>query len=506
MLASYIALSCFLSARFRSFYSEDSSLIHGPLNKPGDVTGPAYGQININDKIMSLGFKDCHAKIRQVDSLETVGKGVVVQVTGELSNNGQPLRRFFQTFVLSPRSPTNYYVRNDIFRYQVRAAFAQDRGLKSLETLLTTRVCTQDEIFDDEELLDSAEKADIVADHVPANTTPSKQLNETQPALVIENTPANASTAVRNPSATPIVNGNHVEGEKYGQRSASETDGSAVSKTSQQPLAPQSTQAATTATAAPAEIENSSTAKGSAPSGDSLTVAVSPVPPSGPQTYASRAAAAAAKVPLSSTLSPGAIKLEASAAPTVTSNSLAPSPLVPHDVPCEVTSNTPLIADKPQAAMQQAPQQQAAQTVNAKEQRQPLLRGPRPPQKGQRDSTGAARESPARSNTIDTDEATHAGDEITAANNNNNNNNKVNAAVSKDPNFRPQANAYPDEQQVRIEFGLSNFIVCVSPILTCLCLACAHCAGFCGQSAVGHHRGAAGHLVLEVRPNTRRAH
>lgn len=39
-------------------------------------------------------------------------------MSGELSNNGQPMRRFFQTFVLAPRSPTNYYVRNDIFRYQ----------------------------------------------------------------------------------------------------------------------------------------------------------------------------------------------------------------------------------------------------------------------------------------------------------------------------------------------------------------------------------------------------
>ena len=66
----------------------------------------------------SLNFKDCHAKIRQVDSLETLDRGVVVQVSGELSNNGQPMRRFFQTFVLAPRSPTNYYVRNDIFRYQ----------------------------------------------------------------------------------------------------------------------------------------------------------------------------------------------------------------------------------------------------------------------------------------------------------------------------------------------------------------------------------------------------
>lgn len=40
------------------------------------------------------------------------------QVTGELSNYGQPMRRFMQTFVLAPQSPKKYYVHNDIFRYQ----------------------------------------------------------------------------------------------------------------------------------------------------------------------------------------------------------------------------------------------------------------------------------------------------------------------------------------------------------------------------------------------------
>lgn len=94
-------------------------MIHGSLNKPGDNSvDTVYGEVEINNRILSLNFKDCHAKIRQVDSLETLDKGVVVQVSGELSNNGQPMRRFFQTFVLAPRSPTNYYVRNDIFRYQ----------------------------------------------------------------------------------------------------------------------------------------------------------------------------------------------------------------------------------------------------------------------------------------------------------------------------------------------------------------------------------------------------
>lgn len=77
---------------------------------------------------MSLNFKDCHTKIRQVDSLETTNKSVVVQVIGELSNNGQPMRRFFQTFILSPRSPTHYYVRNDIFRYQDEVFIEDDEG------------------------------------------------------------------------------------------------------------------------------------------------------------------------------------------------------------------------------------------------------------------------------------------------------------------------------------------------------------------------------------------
>ena len=39
-------------------------------------------------------------------------------MTGELSNNGEPMRRFMQTFVLAPQSAKKFYVHNDIFRYQ----------------------------------------------------------------------------------------------------------------------------------------------------------------------------------------------------------------------------------------------------------------------------------------------------------------------------------------------------------------------------------------------------
>jgi len=109
------------------FYSEDSSLVHGSQNDA------VYGLQEINQRFLSLSFHDCHAKIRQVDSLETLEKGVVVQVTGELSNNGQQMRRFFQTIVLAPKSPTNYYVRNDIFRYQDEIFFDEEDASSEME-------------------------------------------------------------------------------------------------------------------------------------------------------------------------------------------------------------------------------------------------------------------------------------------------------------------------------------------------------------------------------------
>ncbi|XP_037949821.1 ras GTPase-activating protein-binding protein 1-like [Teleopsis dalmanni] len=93
------------------FYNNNSSFIHGESTL-------VIGQKNIHSRIQQLNFHDCHAKISQVDAQATLGNGVVVQVTGELSNDGQPMRRFTQTFVLAAQSPKKYYVHNDIFRYQ----------------------------------------------------------------------------------------------------------------------------------------------------------------------------------------------------------------------------------------------------------------------------------------------------------------------------------------------------------------------------------------------------
>ncbi|XP_050532306.1 ras GTPase-activating protein-binding protein 1 [Daktulosphaira vitifoliae] len=100
------------------FYSSESYFVHGGLEPYSRDMTPSIGQKDIHKRVTELNFRDCHAKILQVDSQNTLGNGVVVHVTGELSNCGQPMRRFAQTFVLAAQSPKKYYVHNDIFRYQ----------------------------------------------------------------------------------------------------------------------------------------------------------------------------------------------------------------------------------------------------------------------------------------------------------------------------------------------------------------------------------------------------
>ena len=74
------------------FYSSNSSFVHGGLDSINESgrdgsgggkvnTDPVHGQHEIHQRIMQLNFRDCKAKIRQVDAHATLGSGVVVQVS-----------------------------------------------------------------------------------------------------------------------------------------------------------------------------------------------------------------------------------------------------------------------------------------------------------------------------------------------------------------------------------------------------------------------------------------
>ncbi|KAJ2681761.1 hypothetical protein IWW39_006243 [Coemansia spiralis] len=95
------------------FYGRKSTCIHGT---EGEVVKQTNGQQDIEALIASEGFKDCKVLVANVDTLPSVDGSIVVQVIGEMSNNGQPSRRFAQTFLLVEQ-PGGYYLHNDILRY-----------------------------------------------------------------------------------------------------------------------------------------------------------------------------------------------------------------------------------------------------------------------------------------------------------------------------------------------------------------------------------------------------
>jgi len=173
------------------FYSHNSSFVHGGLDN-GKEAEAVYGQQDIHQKIMQLNFRDCHAKIRQVDSHETLASGVVVQVSGELSNNGEPMRRFMQTFVLAPQSPKKYYVHNDIFRYQ-------DEVFNDGEDTLGANISTEGQIGDLKDINQSQESNNapikqiiepkvepVSLPQVPQHTNGSNSFEDTQAAMEVE--------------------------------------------------------------------------------------------------------------------------------------------------------------------------------------------------------------------------------------------------------------------------------------------------------------------------------
>lgn len=104
-------------SQLHRFYTRESRLTHG--GTPNAKCDEAItGQEAICEKIRQLNYLETYAKIRSVDSHPTLGQGVVIQVTGELSNSSMPMRKFMQTFVLQKQNAKKYSVYNDIFRYQ----------------------------------------------------------------------------------------------------------------------------------------------------------------------------------------------------------------------------------------------------------------------------------------------------------------------------------------------------------------------------------------------------
>ena len=70
----------------------------------------------INEKILSLNYKDYIAEIKTADAQQSFGEGVIVLVTGYLTGKDNVRKKFVQSFFLAPQEK-GYFVLNDVFRY-----------------------------------------------------------------------------------------------------------------------------------------------------------------------------------------------------------------------------------------------------------------------------------------------------------------------------------------------------------------------------------------------------
>ncbi|XP_074277827.1 nuclear transport factor 2-like [Silene latifolia] len=95
------------------FY-QDSSVLTRP-DSNGVITTATTMQ-GINEKILSLNYKDTIAEIKTADAQESLGDGVVVLVTGYLTGSDNIKKKFAQSFFLAPQEK-GFYVLNDVFRF-----------------------------------------------------------------------------------------------------------------------------------------------------------------------------------------------------------------------------------------------------------------------------------------------------------------------------------------------------------------------------------------------------
>ncbi|KAK7678482.1 hypothetical protein QCA50_018542 [Cerrena zonata] len=109
--------------RLHCFYTKASTFIHGTEGEDGK---PCFGQLEIHEKITSIGFQDCKVFIHSVDAQSSANGGIIIQVIGEMSNNGEPWRKFVQTFFLAEQ-PNGYFVLNDIFRFLKEETVEEDQ-------------------------------------------------------------------------------------------------------------------------------------------------------------------------------------------------------------------------------------------------------------------------------------------------------------------------------------------------------------------------------------------
>lgn len=165
------------------FYNKRSQFVSGTEE---DKVNVCVGQKAINDRIKELDFHDTKVRVTNVDS-QGSDQNIVIQVIGEISNKGQPHKRFVQTFVLAEQT-NGYFVLNDIFRYlaeepEEEEELQQDPAAPAIDVQepapTTTAPEAENTNLDDE--LATTEETAAKVDHKLEETVQEEPVREASP-------------------------------------------------------------------------------------------------------------------------------------------------------------------------------------------------------------------------------------------------------------------------------------------------------------------------------------
>ena len=200
--------------RLHCFYNKTSTFIHGTEGEDGT---PCYGQQvclivqclffryvstfrkEIHNKITSIGFEDCKVFIHSVDAQSSANGGIIIQVIGEMSNRGEPWRKFVQTFFLAEQ-PNGYFVLNDIFRFLKEESVESDEGELEQSTIEAEQVSAPSLPEADPPLSPQSVSPTLVDVQAPEPVQTASPIPSAAPA-------EEASPAPESPVAEPHANG-----------------------------------------------------------------------------------------------------------------------------------------------------------------------------------------------------------------------------------------------------------------------------------------------------------
>ena len=183
----------------------------GASPAPASTSAALTAHQAINEGIKELEYKDAKVRITNVDSQGSVAN-IVIQVIGEISNQGQPHKRFVQTFVLAEQT-NGYFVLNDIFRFLAEEPEEDDEAQQevangTLEPVPTTAVPQAEAnvtATSDEDLNKVDAKLEQVAQE-PVETVPAQQAGEEIEQSQAKEAPAaTTEDASHKESAAPAV-------------------------------------------------------------------------------------------------------------------------------------------------------------------------------------------------------------------------------------------------------------------------------------------------------------